>query len=218
MPKYAANLTMMFNEVPFQERFAAAAKAGFEAVEFLFPYEYAPEDIAGWLQQSRLRNVLFNMPPGDWAGGERGTASIPGREAEFRASVELALTYARVLGTPCLHVMAGRLPPGADRDEHLAVYVKNLRLAAGMLARENRTALIEPINARDMPRYLIHTQEEAHAVRERVGADNLKVQMDFYHVQIAQGDVATRLRAYIGTWATSRSRACRTGTSRTRAN
>ncbi len=197
MPKFAANLTMMFNEVPFPERFAAAARAGFDAVEFLFPYDHAPDDAARWLTENRLRNVLFNMPPGDWAAGERGMASIPGREAEFRASVDVALAYARALGTPRLHAMAGLLPQGADRTRHLAVYVDNLRVAAGMLAREGRTLLIEPINARDMPGYLISTQEEAHAIRERVGADNLKVQMDFYHVQIAEGDVTTRLKAYI---------------------
>ena len=123
-------------------------------------------------------------------------ASLPGREADFRAGVEVALTYARALGTPRLHAMAGNLPAGADRAEHLAVYADNLRVAAGMLARDNRTLLIEPINARDMPGYLLRTQEEAHAIREQVGADNLKVQMDFYHVQVAEGDVAMKLRAY----------------------
>src|SRR5215210_4153317 len=118
MPKFAANLTMMFNEVPFPERFARAARAGFKGVEFLFPYDHAPQAVAGWLHENRLENVLFNMPPGDWATGERGAAALPGREADFRASVAKALDYARALGTKRLHAMAGLLPAGADRARH----------------------------------------------------------------------------------------------------
>jgi 2-dehydrotetronate isomerase len=196
MPKFAANLTMMFNEVPFPERSARAAKAGFQGVEFLFPYDHAPQEVAGWLQKNRLVNALFNMPPGDWSAGERGLAALPDREEEFRASVAKALEYARALGTERLHVMAGLLPDGADRARHCAVYVENLRYAARELAKEGRTLLIEPINTRDIPGFFLNTQDEAHAICAEVGADNLKVQMDFYHTQIVQGDVTMTLRKY----------------------
>ena len=158
MPKFAANLSMMFNEVPFPERFAAAAKAGFTAVEFLFPYDYAPAEVADWLTENGLRNALFNMPPGDFAGGERGIASLPGREKEFREGVGKALEYAAALGTPTLHAMAGLLPAGADRAVHRAVYVENLRYAADELARHGLLLVIEPINTRDIPGYFLNTQ------------------------------------------------------------
>ena len=196
MPKFAANLTMMFKEVPFPQRFAAAARAGFDAVEFLFPYEYRPTEVAGWLKENGLFNALFNMPPGDWAAGERGLASLPGREAEFRAGVATALDYALAQRTPCLHAMAGLLPQGADRAAHRAVYIDNLRFAARALAPHGLTLLIEPINSRDMPGYFLTTQADAHAIREEVGEPNLKVQMDFYHAQIMEGDIAMTLRRY----------------------
>ncbi|NMG73632.1 2-oxo-tetronate isomerase [Aromatoleum diolicum] len=196
MPKFAANLTMMFNEVPFPQRLAAAARAGFKAVEFLFPYEHQPAEVAGWLKENGLFNALFNMPPGDWAAGERGLASLPGREEQFRAGVATALEYAKAQGTPCLHAMAGLLPAGADRATHRAVYVENLRYAARALAPHGITLLIEPINLRDMPGYFLSTQAEAHAIREEVGEPNLKVQMDFYHVQIMEGDIAMTLKKH----------------------
>ena len=196
MPKFAANLTMMFNEVPFPQRFSAAAEAGFTAVEFLFPYDYTPQEVATWLRENGLKNVLFNMPPGDWAAGERGLASLPGREETFRAGLTRAIEYARALGTPRVHAMAGLLPAGADRNKHRAVYVENLRYAAQALAKHGLVLLIEPINTRDIPRYFLNTQEDAHAVREEVGEANLKVQMDFYHVQIVEGDIAMKFRRY----------------------
>ena len=196
MPRFAANLTMMFNEVPFPERFARAAAAGFKAVEFLFPYDYAPQEVAGWLKENRLVNVLFNMPPGDFSAGERGLAAVPGREAEFRAGVAKALDYARALGTERLHAMAGLLPSGADRARHRAVYVDNLRYAARELAKEGRPLLIEPINTRDIPGYFLNTQDEGHAICEEVGQPNIMVQMDFYHTQVVQGDVTMTLRKY----------------------
>ncbi len=196
MPRFAANLTTMFNEVPFPERFARAAAAGFKGVEFLFPYDYAPQEVAAWLKENRLVNVLFNLPPGDFSAGERGLAALPGREAEFRAGVAKALDYARALGTARLHAMAGLLPAGADRARHRAVYVDNLRYAARELAKEGRTLLIEPINARDIPGYFLNTQDEGHAICAEVGQPNIMVQMDFYHTQIVQGDVTMTLRKY----------------------
>ena len=197
MPKFAANLTMMFNEVPFLDRFGAAAGAGFKAVEYLFPYEHTADAIAAQLSAHRLENVLFNMPPGDWTKGERGLASIPGREAEFRDGVARAIAYAKVLGTPRLHAMAGLLPDAADASRHRSTYIENLGYACAEAAKHGITVLIEPINTRDIPGYFLNTQANAHAIREEVGAANLKVQMDFYHVQIVEGDIAMKLRRYL---------------------
>ncbi len=196
MPKFAANLTMMFNEVPFPQRFAAAAKAGFTGVEFLFPYELSPQEVAKLLKDNFLKNALFNMPPGDWAAGERGVASLPGRQEEFRAGVARALEYAFAMGTPTVHAMSGLLPAGADREKHRAVYVDNLRYAAKELASHHLTLVIEPINTRDIPGYFLNTQAEAHAICAEVGEANIKVQMDFYHAQIVEGDLAVTLKKY----------------------
>src|SRR6266849_2961844 len=149
MPHFAANLSFLFNEVSFLDRFAAAAAAGFRAVEFMFPYEHSPDIIAERLTSSNLENNLFNMPPGDWASGERGIACLPGREAEFRRGVAIALSYARVLGTPRLHAMAGIVPTGAGaRETCERTYIHNLRYAAQALAPTGLTLLIEPINTR----------------------------------------------------------------------
>ncbi len=194
MPRFAANLSLMFQELPFPRRFAAAAQAGFEAVEFLYPYEFAPGDVADWLQRAGLRNVLFNLPPGDLAGGERGLAALPGREADFRAGLERAIPYARALGTPCLHAMAGIVPAQADPARCADTYAANLGHAARRLAAEGITLLIEPINGRDMPGYFLQRQAQAHGFRARVGEANLKVQLDLYHAQIMEGDLATRIR------------------------
>jgi hydroxypyruvate isomerase len=197
MPKFAANLSFMFNEVPLIDRFAAAAQAGFKGVEFLFPYEFEPEVVAGKLRANGLENVLFNLPPGNWAAGERGVACLPGRDEEFRAGVAKAVRYAQALGTPRLHAMAGLLPANAERARHRATYVENLRYAAAETARHGITLLIEPINTRDIPGYFLNTQAEAHAIREEIGASNLKVQMDLYHVQIVEGDIAMKVRKYL---------------------
>ena len=196
MPKFAANLTMMFNEVPFPERFARAAKAGFRGVEFLFPYDHTPAEVAGWLKDNKLENALFNMPPGNWAAGERGVASLLGREEEFRAGVAKALEYALAMGTPCIHAMAGLLPAGADAARHRAVYVENLRYAARELQKHSRLLVIEPINTRDIPGFFLNRQDQAHGVREDVGEPNLKVQMDLYHAQIVEGDVTVKFKKY----------------------
>jgi hydroxypyruvate isomerase len=197
MPRFAANLSMMFNEVPFLERFEAAARAGFEAVEFLFPYEHAPEEVAGRLRAAGVKNVLFNLPPGDWAKGERGIAAVPGREAEFREGVARALRYASALGTPTLHAMCGIVPEGADPAAARRAYLENLRFAAKALAADGRTLVIEPINGRDMPGYFLQTQAAAHAIREEVGAANLLVQLDLYHAQIVEGDLSVKIRRWI---------------------
>lgn len=198
MPKFAANLTMMFNEVPFPQRFAAAAAAGFKAVEFLFPYEHTPQEVAQWLKENSLENVLFNLPPGDWAAGERGIAALPGREDEFRAGVARGIDYALALGTQRVHMMAGLIPAGADGSMHREVYLANLRDAAREVGKHGLSLLIEPINGRDMPGYFLNSQAQAHALREESGAPNVKVQMDFYHAQIVEGDLATTFSKYFG--------------------
>lgn len=192
MPRFAANLSMMFNEVAFLDRFQAAADAGFRGVEFLFPYEHPKEIVAEKLKSAGLANVLFNLPPGDFAKGERGLAALAGREEEFRAAVDLALEYAEALGTPCLHAMAGLRQSGADRG----VYVRNLKYAASKCESAGRKLLIEPINTRDIPGYFLNTQAEAWAVCEEVGSAALRMQMDLYHIQIVEGDLEMKLRKY----------------------
>ena len=197
MPKFAANLTMMFNEVAFPQRFAAAATAGFKAVEFLFPYDHTPQEVASWLKENSLENVLFNLPPGDWAAGERGIAALPGREPEFRAGVARGIEYALALGTKRVHMMAGLIPAGADLRVHREVYLGNLRHAAREAGKHGISLLIEPINGRDMPGYFLNSQAQAHALREESGEPNVKVQMDFYHTQVVEGDIASKLERWL---------------------
>lgn len=196
MPRFAANLSMMYTEYDFLDRFAAAAADGFKAVEFLFPYAYAPAEIARRLRDQGLTQALFNLPPGDWERGERGLAALPGRQAEFAASVQQALVYAQATGCRRVHVMAGVTPPGADLDAMRRTYVANLRHAAEQFAPYGITALIEPINTRDMPGYFLTHQQQAHDIVAEVGAANLKVQMDLYHCQIMEGDLLTRLKRH----------------------
>jgi hydroxypyruvate isomerase len=196
MPRFAANLTMMFNEVPFLERFRAAAVVGFTAVEFLFPYEHAPEEVADKAKAAGTEVVLFNMPAGNWATGERGITGLPGREEEFRAGVEKALVYAKTLGVPRLHAMAGIAPAGSDSAACRATLISNLKYAAEKLGKENITLLLEAINTRDMPGFLVSTQKDSHAICAEVGAQNLKMQMDIYHMQVMEGDLATCLKRY----------------------
>ena len=212
MPRFAANLSLLSTELPFLDRFEAAARDGFEAVEYLFPYAFDLAELLARLKANGLQQVLFNAPPGGtdapgidaaWAAGARGTASVPGREAEFRAGVELALRYADALDCPRIHCMAGLLSEsaaGADQESAArSVYVSNLRWAATEAAKSGRTILIEPINPRDMPRFFLNRQDEAHAVVQEVGAPNLQVQMDLYHCQIVEGDLAMKLRQYLPT-------------------
>lgn len=196
MPRFAANLSMMYNEVEFLDRFAAAARDGFTAVEFMFPYAYPGEAIAERLRAHKLELVLFNLPPGDFDKGERGIAALPGREAEFARSLETALTYAKTLNCPRLHIMAG-VTTGQDRARCQATYLANLKLAAKRVAGLPITLVIEPINPIDIPGYFLNTQAEGHAAREAVGAASLKVQMDLYHIQMWEGNIAAKMRHYI---------------------
>lgn len=195
MPKFAANLSMMFNEWDFLDRFAAAAEQGFTAVEFLFPYAYRPEDVAARLSRSNLTQALFNLPPGDWDKGERGMASVPGREAEFRASVATALPYAKATGVKRLHVMSGH----GDRNDPKAraAYAANLRHACEAASPLGIDILIEPINGRDMPGYFLNDFPYAVALIAELGLPNLKLQYDIYHRQILHGDVMKSLEALL---------------------
>ena len=197
MLKFAANLSMLYQELPFLDRFGAAANDGFRAVEYLFPYAFDARELAARLREHKLEQALFNAPPGNWEAGERGMASLPGRDAEFRASVAAALEYAEALGCPRVHVMAGLVAGNADRAAARAVYVERLGWAAKAASAAGVTILIEPINTRDIPGYLLNRQDEAHAIVREIGAPNLKVQMDLYHCQVMEGDVAMKIRQYI---------------------
>lgn len=194
MPRFAANLTMMYTEHAFIDRFAAAAQDGFKGVEFLFPYDFPAAVLRQQLADNGLQQALFNAPPGDWAAGERGIASLPGREDEFRRSIDTALDYARVLGNTKLHVMAGLIRPEQDRARHRALYLDNLAYAARVAAAQGVTVVIEPINTRDIPGFFLNRQDDAQAICAEVGADNLQVQFDLYHCQIMEGDLAVKLR------------------------
>jgi hydroxypyruvate isomerase len=193
MPKFAANLSMMFNEWDFLDRFAAAADAGFTAVEFLFPYAHPAEAIARSLERAGLRQALFNLPPGNWDKGERGLAALPGRRDEFRASVESALPYARATGVKRLHLMSGH----ADRNDPgaVAAYCDSIRFACDAAAPLGIDILIEPINGRDMPGYFLNDFNFAAALIGDLGLANLRLQYDIYHRQILHGDVMTSLQS-----------------------
>jgi hydroxypyruvate isomerase len=194
MLRFAANLSMMYNEHSFLDRFAAAARDGFSGVEFLFPYEHPAQELKARLDSNGLTQALFNAPPGDWAGGERGIASLPGREDEFKRSVATALAYAGVLGNRQIHVMAGLIRPDQDRARHRAVYLENLAYAARQAAADGLGIVIEPINTRSIPGFFLNRQDEAQAICAEVGADNLKVQFDCFHCQIVEGDLAVKLK------------------------
>ncbi|QIZ77642.1 2-oxo-tetronate isomerase [Ferrimonas lipolytica] len=199
MAKFAANLTTLFTELPFMERFAAAKAAGFEAVEFLFPYDYAKEDLAAQLQQHGLTQALFNMFPGDWAAGERGMAAIPGREAEFRNNAEQALQYAIALGCKKVHAMAGIVDMNHSIDSHRDTFINNLRWAADLYAEHGIEIQIEPLNDRDAPGYFLAHQRDALELAKATDRDNVKVQFDLYHAQIMDGDLS-KLIAEIGSY------------------
>lgn len=193
MPRLCANLSMMFNEVPFLERFEQAAKAGFQAVEFLFPYEFPASKIRKRLDATGLKQILFNGPPGDWSAGERGIACLPGRTQEFREGIRQALDYAAALDCKLVHVMAGLAPAATSWITLGAIYAANLAWAAELASEAGVKLVIEPINHRDMPGYLLHTEDQGAAVVEAVGRDRLGLQFDIYHCQITEGDLTRRM-------------------------
>jgi hydroxypyruvate isomerase len=193
MPRFAANLTMMFTEWDFLDRFAAAADAGFDAVEFLFPYAHPPEVIAGRLQRHRLAPALFNGPPGDWDNGERGFAALPARRAEFEASIATALRYVAAIGVGRLHVMAGIAP--SNDAAALAAFESAIGFACDRAQEAKIDIVIEPINPRDVPGYFLNNFDTAAAIVRRLARPNLKLQFDIYHRQIIHGDVIRGLEA-----------------------
>ena len=199
MPKFAANFSFLYQEMPFLDRYAAAAKDGFKGVEFLFPYEFDKHELAARLAGHGLQQVLFNAPPGDWANGERGLACLAGREAEFRISINTALEYADALQCPRVHVVAGLLPKDATRDSVRSTYVSNIRYAAREAAKQGVDILIEPLNLRDNPGFFLNRQDHAHDLLADVGEPNAKVQFDLYHCQIVEGDLAMKLKTYLPT-------------------
>jgi hydroxypyruvate isomerase len=196
MPKFAANLTMLFNEVPFLDRFAAAADAGFDAVEFLFPYPYSADELAQRLAQHKLKLVLHNLPAGNWDAGERGIACLPDRKDEFQQGVGRAIEYAKALNVRQLNCLVGIPTAGVDRDTALATIVDNLRFAAHALKREQIRLLVEPCNSYDIPGFALNRSAEALAVIDAVGSDNLFLQYDIYHMQRMEGELAATIRKH----------------------
>lgn len=199
MLKFAANLSMMYTEHAFLDRYAAAAADGYAGVECMFPYEARAAFVRERMDAAGVTQVLFNAPPGVSARGERGLAALPGRQDEFKAGIEQALSYATALSCSNVHVMAGLVPDGVSRPAMLGCYQENLDWAAREARSAGVTLLIEPINTRDIPGYFLNRQDEAHAVVQAVNAPNLKVQMDLYHCQIVEGDVTMKLRQYVPT-------------------
>ena len=197
MPKFAANLTMLFTELPFLDRFERAASAGFTAVEFLFPYAFAAGDIKARLDAHHLTLVLHNLPAGDWDAGERGIACLPGREDEFRAGVGKAIAYAQALGVPQLNCLAGKAPAGADEAQLRKTLVSNLAFAAAALKKAGLRLLIEPINTFDIPGFYLNRTVQALEILDEVGADNAFVQYDIYHAQRMEGELAATMQKHL---------------------
>lgn len=195
MPKFSANLSMLFSEHDFLDRFDAAAKAGFAAVEYIGPYDHAPDVVAARLKKNGLTQALFNLPPGDWGKGERGIGVLPDRVEEFRRGVDTAITYAKALGCGQVNCLAGIAPAGADRAALEETFVKNLSYAAGKLKENGIKLLIEMINTRDIPGFFLTNTKQALAILDRVGSDNLYLQYDIYHMQIMEGDLARTIEA-----------------------
>ncbi|WP_128000832.1 hydroxypyruvate isomerase [Piscinibacter defluvii] len=197
MPRFAANLSMLFTEVPFLDRFERAARAGFGSVEFLFPYAHTPGEVAARVQGNRLKVVLHNLPAGDWEAGERGIACLPDRVDEFRAGVGKAIEYATVLGAPQLNCLAGKVPLGAGEESLRKTFVANLRYAAAELKKANLKLLIEPINTYDIPGFYLNRTAQAISVIDEVGADNLFLQYDIYHAQRSEGELAATMEKHL---------------------
>ncbi|MAZ01969.1 MAG: hydroxypyruvate isomerase [Sneathiella sp.] len=187
--KFAANISFLYQDLPFLDRFAAAADDGFKGVEYLFPYDFDPAEIKDHLEQNNLEQVLFNVRAGDFAKGERGLASLTGREAEFQATVHQAIEYAEALGCTRLHVMAGIRDTTVTHDTQLAVYRHNLRIAAAAAEPSGITILIEPINSKDMPGYFLESVSMAATLIEEINHPSLRLQFDIYHVQKTDGDI-----------------------------
>ena len=197
MPRFAANLTMLFNEVGFMHRFAAAARAGFAGVEYLFPYDYEPAALQQALREHHLSQVLHNLPAGDWAAGERGIACHPDRVAEFAAGVDQAIRYANALECPQVNCLAGIVPAGVERGAAHSTFVANLQLAAPRLKAAGVKLLIEPINTRDIPNFFLNRTAQALEIIDEVGSDNLFLQYDAYHMQIMEGDLSVTLQRHL---------------------
>ncbi|MGV0959388.1 MAG: hydroxypyruvate isomerase [Limnohabitans sp.] len=197
MPRFSANLSMLFTERPFLDRFDQAARAGFEAVEFLFPYEHPVEEVAKALKDSGLKLVLHNLPAGDWAAGERGLACHPDRVVEFCEGLNQAVDFARVLGTPQINCLAGILPAGVDPVLARATLVRNLRHAAATLARKSVRLLVEPINTFDIPGFFVNRTAQALQLMDDVASDNLYLQYDIYHAQRMEGELSATLQKHL---------------------
>lgn len=197
MPKFSANLSMMFNELPFKERFASAAHTGFKAVEFMFPYEYPVQEIKDLLDSNNLSLVLFNLPAGNWAAGDRGVAVDPRRREEFRAGVAKAVEYAKALGTPRLNCLVGKVLADVPETEQQAALIENLRFAADALAAASLTLLVEPLNDKDMAGFTLSTTKQVFDVIEAVNRPNVRLQYDVYHAQRMEGELVGTLRREI---------------------
>lgn len=201
MPKFSANLSFLYADLPFLDRFAAAAKDGFRAVEYVGPYGFPAEDVAAALKSDGLTQALFNLPAGNWDGGERGIGCLADRVVEFQAGVETAIRYAQALGCDKVNCLAGIAPAGTTADERDAVLVANLKYAAPRLASAGIKLLLEPINLRDIPGFHLSTTHHAERLLDAVGSDNLFIQYDVYHTQVMQGDLVptyARLKDRIG--------------------
>lgn len=194
MPRFAANLSMLFTEQDFMDRFAAAAQAGFSGVEYLFPYDFPAEQIKAQLDANKLTQVLFNLPAGDWTGGERGIAILPERVEEFRAGVDKAIAYAKVLGNTQVNCLAGIAPRGADLGQLEITFIENLRYAAQKLEEAGIRLVMEMINTRDIPRFFLNNTSQAQEIRGKVGHANLFLQYDIYHAQRMEGELCNTIR------------------------
>jgi hydroxypyruvate isomerase len=197
MPQFAANLSMLFTEVPFLDRFERAAKAGFAAVEFLFPYAFATADIQARLKQHGLKLVLHNLPAGDWDAGERGIACLPDRVSEFREGVARAIEVGSALGVPRLNCLAGKAPAGVAEAALRQTFVDNLRYAAAELHKANLELLIEPINSYDIPGFYLNRSAQALSILDEVGAANAYLQYDAYHMQRMEGELAATIEKHL---------------------
>ena len=194
MPRFSINLSMLFGERPFLERFAAAREAGFRYVEYMFPYEHPAQILRDLLEQNGLKQVLFNLPAGDWGAGDRGIAADPNRIEEFRQGVDRALEYAEVLGVERINCLIGKRVGGVSREEQWEILLRNLTYAAGRLAKEKRMLLVEPLNTFDVPGFFLSTSREALKLLDEIAADNLKLQYDVYHMQKMEGNLTDTIK------------------------